>query len=159
MRRFSYPKNEGVKGYFTNLRLADQVLGELREVLKEHHQLDDTTWVVTSDHGWRFVPEGGLTGKESRHYEVPFIVHLAGQSKAIEYHEPFNSVLIYDLILAIEKSKVVHARDLLPWIKSHRSLMAPQTNPPTVTPRFPIYLATGSVTRSNIVAYLESPYS
>src|ERR1035441_4101834 len=68
--------------------------------------------IMTSDHWWRYA--AGLDGKMDQ--RVPFAVRFPGGSQRTTYAEPFNTVALHDLTLAIVDGCVSSSSDVVAWL-------------------------------------------
>lgn len=101
--------------YFDNLALVDRTVGELRLALEQARLWDDTTLLITADHGirpdaweghlgWTDQLErltGGVHGKT-----VPFILKLAGRHESAQFSKQFTNVDSSRLVMAILKGEI-----------------------------------------------------
>jgi hypothetical protein len=91
--------------YLDNVALADRTLGALRREMEHAGLWDTTNILVTADHGFR---DAGKS--EWKHtptpYHVPFFLKMSGFDRAIEDEQPFNTVRIHDLLLALLQRQV-----------------------------------------------------
>jgi len=104
--------------YLDNLALADRTLGEMRRALEAKGMWDSSTILVTSDHWWRIAP----LRNGRRDHRVPFLFKLPGENEALTYEQPFNSVLIHDLLLDVLTNKITTPNDASHWLDLHRTL-------------------------------------
>jgi hypothetical protein len=93
------------------LALVDRTIAELRADMERNSII----LVLSSDHFYRSSP---LTNGV-RDRRVPFLVHFPGQSTALSYARPFNTVLTHDLILAMLHSEVTGAASTQDWLNHH----------------------------------------
>jgi hypothetical protein len=113
-------------GYFNNLALLDKDLGLLRRAM-EKEGLWERSWVIVSaDHGWR--TSDTYDGKID--IRIPFMVKAPGDSKSIEYSNRFNTVITYDLILAILRRQVESHDDVVKWLGANGVYKHPAAAPP-----------------------------
>lgn len=105
-------------GYFDNVLLADNTLGELRRVLEETGEWDKSIVIVSSDHWWRWTPI--TTGK--RDHRIPFIVKLADQQVGMEHKTPFNTVLTRQLVLEMLRGNLSRPSEVIEWIDRNSRL-------------------------------------
>jgi len=103
----------GNSGYFDNLVLADQVLGEIRSAMEEAGIWEKTTLFVTADHGWRM--SDFYDGK--RDHRIPFILRLAGQREALTWDRPFDVLASKDLLLAIMEGRIRDPWEVGAWLQ------------------------------------------
>jgi hypothetical protein len=111
--------------YFDNLALADRTVGELRLALEQARLWDDTTLLITSDHGLRpdaweghlgWTDElerltGGVHGKT-----VPFILKLARSHEPLDYPKQFSNVASSGLVLAVLEGTVATPAQASAWL-------------------------------------------
>ena len=116
---------DGPIDYFDNLALADRTVGELRLALEQARLWDDTTLLITSDHGMR--PDnwegrlgwtdqlerltGGVHGKT-----VPFILKLAGAHEGVPFPKQFSNVVSARLVLAVLTGSVSTPPQAVAWL-------------------------------------------
>lgn len=78
---FGYPeadRDAAMNRYRNALAYVDKQLGRLEDMLRDSGQLDDTLWVITSDHGETFHEHGLVTHGRSLYEEeirVPLLFH------------------------------------------------------------------------------------
>ncbi|MEZ4229350.1 MAG: sulfatase [Polyangiaceae bacterium] len=98
---------ERVRNRYDNaLRYVDAQIGELERALKESGQLEDTIWVITSDHGEAFYQHGGVTHGKTLYEEesrVPLLFHWPGHIKAQDIDEPTSHLDILPTLLELVK--------------------------------------------------------
>ncbi len=111
----------GPKGYLDNLALADLALGQVRTEMIDAGLWEKSVVIVTSDHWWRYA--SGLDGKMDQ--RVPFAVHFPMESQRTTYAEPFNTIVLHDLTLAIVDGYVRSTSDLLAWLATNAAYAAP----------------------------------
>lgn len=104
--------------YADNLELADRALGELRRSMEVDGTWDNTTVIITSDHWWR--ESNPINGK--RDHRIPFMLKLAGQSEALVYQQPFNTILTQELLLACLSGELTSHGSVAQWLDQHRSI-------------------------------------
>ncbi len=107
------PDDDG-NSYIDSIAQADDELGLLRAAMEKSGVWNNTALVVSSDHGWR--PQlwrgGRLWTAEDenlpRHdtLSVPFIVRLPGQTSAVTYSKPFNTVVTRSVIRGILRGDI-----------------------------------------------------
>lgn len=105
-------KNSPIKGYFGNLELADKGFGMLLHSLDEIGELENTSFVISSDHWWR--EAGQYDGRIDQ--RVPFIVKLPGMNKQYKYTKKFNTVLSSNLVLDLLDRKISDVDTLVSWL-------------------------------------------
>jgi hypothetical protein len=116
---------DGPIDYFDNVALADRTIGELRLALEQARVWNDTTLLITSDHGirpdtweghlgWTDELErltGGTHGKT-----VPFILKLAGSHEPMQFSKQFSNVASSRLVLAILSGNVSTPAQAVAWL-------------------------------------------
>ena len=124
-------ETDGESSYIDNLQLADRTLGEMRAVMEEAGNWDDSIVLVTSDHWWRpfiwrssgpWTREDENTPKSDTDHRIPFILKLARQEHEVTCDAVFNNILIHDLILALMRGEVATPDSVVGWIDKHRSI-------------------------------------
>ena len=77
----------------------------------------DSSWlVVSADHWWR--ESASYDGKEE--HRIPFFVKAPGTNVPHTYTPRMNTLVTYDLILAILRGELTHAGQLVSWLDRHR---------------------------------------
>lgn len=104
--------------YLDNLALVDRTLTEIRQIMESAGTWDGTTILLTSDHPWR--SSAAYDGKTDQ--RVPFVLKLPGQTTGITYHQPFNTILVHDLLLAAVRGELHRQEDVPGWMDRHRSV-------------------------------------
>jgi hypothetical protein len=111
-------KMNGSQGYFNNLALADDELGQIRRAMESAGQWDNTWIIVAADHSWR--SSKGFDGK--RDLRVPFLVKPPGPAAPETTFAPqFNTILTHDLILAMLRNEVTNQENVAAWLDAHRA--------------------------------------
>lgn len=105
------------KGYFNNLTLADNELGEIRRTMEAAGQWDKTWIIVSADHSWR--SSADFDGH--RDFRVPFFVKPPGPANPVLYSQQFNTILTHDLILAILRGQLANQQNVVDWLDAHRN--------------------------------------
>ncbi len=116
--RFSYtfPKRYlGAGSYFDNLALADIFLSDLREAMTTAGLWDKTTVLVSSDHPDRSAMS--VDGKADP--RVPFLLKLAGQTKAETFSESLQTVITKPMLESILEGKITTPEDAVNWLRAH----------------------------------------
>lgn len=99
-------------GYFGNLLLVDDCLGDLRRRLEARGLWDQSVVLVTSDHSWR----------QSRLYDskfdsrVPFILKLQGMRQGMQYDHKFNVVLTRGLLEGLMTGDLRTVEQITAWL-------------------------------------------
>ena len=114
---------DGSGTYLDNLVLADRTLGEVRQAMESAGTWENTTVLISSDHGLRpyaddLPPAWGSRGRTYR--RVPFLMKLRRQIQAIAYDAPFNTVVSCDLVLALLRGELSSTANVIQWIDQHR---------------------------------------
>lgn len=111
----------GPEGYLDNLALTDLALSQVRAQMINVGLWEKSVVIVTSDHWWRYA--SGLDGKMDQ--RVPFAVRFPGEGQRRTYAEPFNTVALHDLTLAIVDGYIRSSSDLLAWLAKNATYAAP----------------------------------
>jgi hypothetical protein len=114
----------GASTYLDNLQLADKLLGDMRRVLEQTGDWDQSVILVSSDHPYRsflWAP-----AQDWQPY-VPFLLKLPRQHQAVVYHREFNNVVTADLLLEALERRVRTAPEAVKWLENHIT-SAPETN-------------------------------
>ena len=111
----------GPDGYLDNLALADVALSRIRSEMVSAGLWEKSVVIMTSDHWWRYA--AGLDGKMDQ--RVPFAVRFPGGSQRTTYAEPFNTVALHDLTLAIVDGCVSSSSDVVAWLADNATYAAP----------------------------------
>jgi hypothetical protein len=105
-----------IDGYLENVKIADQVLGELRRTLAA--DWDEIVVLISSDHWWRHA--ASTTGR--RDHRIPFMLKLAGQKQSVEYKGSFNTVLTRELVLQLLRSEIKKPSEVVEWLEQKSRL-------------------------------------
>lgn len=127
-RRFSAGGDES---FFDNLMLADRTLGRIRTAMEENGTWNQTTVIVSSDHGYRATwwQEQGRSEAHTELLRAPTdhrVAYLAkpggpgSATEAVQYDEPFNLVLMADLIEAAFQDGFRTPDDFARWLDVNR---------------------------------------
>ena len=108
--------NTDPDAYFDNLVLADKLLAQIRASMEQIGLWDQTTVVISSDHGLR---HSRLVDRE-RDRRVPFVLKLPGQQVTYRYEPSFSSTLIKNLLIANLKGTISNPQELIDWLNAHR---------------------------------------
>jgi arylsulfatase A-like enzyme len=112
--------------YLDNLALVDRTLGELRGRLEGAVLWDQTTLLITADHGFRpnlWQGRYGWTDNMERISEhgasglVPFILKLAGKHEHVIVDRQFSNIVSSDLALAVLRGQISTASQAADWIQ------------------------------------------
>lgn len=92
-----------VKNRYDNaLRYVDAQIGRLRQALEASGQLQDTIWVITSDHGEAFYHHGGVTHGKTLYDEesrVPLLLHWPAGLEGQDVDEPVSHLDVLPTLL------------------------------------------------------------
>src|SRR5579864_1790566 len=112
--------------YLDNLALVDRTVGELRARLEAAGLWDQTSILITADHGFRpdlWRGRYGWTQNMERVSErgasglVPFILKLAGKRQHLIVDRPFSNIVSADLAMAVVGGQVSTAAQAADWIE------------------------------------------
>jgi len=124
-----YPKSERdivINRYDNALRYVDEQVGRLRRALESRGELDDTLWIITSDHGEQFFDKEDLVTHGRTVYEVearvPIVLHWPRRIDPSRYDQPASHLDILPTVFEL-LSLPPHPS----W--QGRSLVAPATTP------------------------------
>lgn len=130
--QYNYEKDKFCRpdegSYLGNLKMVDKTIADIRQHMTEASLWDETTIIITSDHWLRkYWPSYGYNFNEdelkfvtSIDHRVPFIIKLANQKEPIVFDEPFNTVLVHDIILEIAKGTIKNPQELSLWIQQNK---------------------------------------
>ncbi|MBX3133322.1 MAG: sulfatase-like hydrolase/transferase [Gemmatimonadaceae bacterium] len=105
----------GPDGYFGNLALADDLLGEIREAMEDAGQWDSAAVVLVSDHVMRYRPDY-LNEPDDR--RVPLIVKLPGSTVGGTYDQPLSASITHQLVEALLRGELKTNHALVAWFDS-----------------------------------------
>ncbi len=112
--------------YLDNLALVDRTVGELRAKLEAAGLWDQTSLLITADHGFRpnlWRGNYGWTETMDKLFAtgasqtVPFIVKLAGKQQHAAFDRPFSNIASGDMALAVLSGKISTADQALTWLE------------------------------------------
>jgi hypothetical protein len=116
-------KFTGSGDYLDNLVLTDRVFGEIRSKLEKDNLWDQSAIIVSSDHHWRLdqlkfslTPDELALSQGIEDKRIPFMVKLAGQTEALEYDQPFNTVITRAMIREIMKGGISTPGEIKEWL-------------------------------------------
>jgi len=127
--------------FLDNLALVDKTLGELRTAMEAQGTWEDTTIILTADHGYRPEVWKGTVGinqemidamGNSKSLRVPVLVRFPHQAEMVRYSESFNNVLLHDLTLAVLRGEINTAEQASRWLDANRDRFP--TSPPQPIP-------------------------
>jgi hypothetical protein len=131
---------QGTLDYLDGLALTDRTAGELRLALEQARMWDNTTLLVTSDHGLRPSVWDGHYGwteemlelTQGRHNtEVPFILKLAGTQPPAVVTQPINNVVSASLIMDLLTGKLRTTQQVVDWLEHPPAMGASVTRSST----------------------------
>jgi arylsulfatase A-like enzyme len=91
-----------VNRYDNALRYVDEQIGRMADGLAERGMLDDTLWVITSDHGELFLEHGLVTHGRTLYdaeARVPLLVHWPKRIRSADAYEAVSHVDIVPTVL------------------------------------------------------------
>jgi hypothetical protein len=133
-RRTGRMSDEGSFSYLDSVALTERILRDLLDDLKASGLDQDTTVIVSADHGlrsafWRAFPAWTAEDEEFSRLpgieEIPFIVRLPGGQPGIDVAKPFNAVITRRLIDGILSGRLQTARQIADFVE------APVTSTPS----------------------------
>jgi len=116
--------------YLDNLALVDRTVGELRARLEAAGLWDQTSLLITADHGFRpemWIGRYGWNQTMERLFargasqQVPFILKLAGQRHHVVVNRPFSNMVASDLAMAVLSGQISAANQAADWIERRAS--------------------------------------
>ena len=103
--------NFSITGYFDNLALVDNFLGEIRRTMEGAGLWEGTAVLLTSDHPWREANQ--YDGKtDSR---IPVLLKMPGQKDAVVYDNEFPPEHIKDLVSGVMAKRLMDRDAVLAW--------------------------------------------
>jgi len=117
---------ESTTDYLDNLALVDRTVGELRAKLEAAGLWNQTSILITADHGFRpdmWRGHYGWTQSIDRISEkgasqlVPFILKLAGKRDHVIVDRPFSNIVLSDLATAVLGGQISSAAEASDWIE------------------------------------------
>src|SRR5262249_52684525 len=106
--------------YFDNVILADHTLGILRREMEHTGLWETTNILITADHGLREEEwsEIGSTAwnNQPTPYHVPLFLKMGGFHQSVVDEQPFNTVRIHDLLLALLQGQVATPEQAKEWL-------------------------------------------
>ncbi len=121
---------DSTSDYLDNLALADRTLGELRAKLEAAGLWDQTSILVTADHGlrpdmWRgkygWTQNMDRISEKGASHQVPFILKLAGKQDHVIVDHPFSNLVVADLATAVLSGQISSADQASDWIERRRT--------------------------------------
>ena len=114
--------------YFDNAAYADMLLGQVVGHISKSGLADRTALIISSDHSWR---RSAKQHDGILDFRVPFIVNFPGQSRPIDFSEPFDTIVTRKLVAEILKGDVNTAEQAARFIRANRVL--PKRSAPQMT--------------------------
>lgn len=103
----------GLTGYAHALELVDYSIAEIRQLMEEQGTWDNTTVIISADHGMLGVNR------------VPFIVKLANQKQQVIYKPAFNTVITQEIILAVLRKDITTHEQLVTFLRENGRMIEP----------------------------------
>lgn len=110
---------DGPEGYFGNLILADQALGELRSIMEDAGTWEESAIILSADHAWH---TSSAYDSKVNVRGVPFLLKLPGQSEGVLYDKEFNTIITHDLILELLKEEISDYGSAARWLDARRAI-------------------------------------
>jgi hypothetical protein len=114
--------------YLDNLMRLDGFLSDVRAAMESSGVWNSSHVIVSSDHPlrhsvWSYRPEwvGSstlLSGSDRG--RVPLLVKLQNQTTGRQFEQPFSSILLHDLSLALFAGEMQSTGDLTAWLSANR---------------------------------------
>jgi hypothetical protein len=117
---------ESTTDYLDNLALVDRTVGELRAQLEAAGLWDQTSILITADHGFRPEMWQGRYGwtenmerisEKGESHLVPFILKMAREHEHLVVDRPFSNVIVSDLAMAVLGGQISTASQAADWIE------------------------------------------
>lgn len=116
--------------YLDNLALADRTLEELRHTMEASGTWDNTSIIITSDHWWRkdlwmtkllWTEEDDIVSVNNGNidHRVPFLLKLAGHNEDVRIDNPFNTVIIHNLVIELLNNKITDTDSAVSCIRNN----------------------------------------
>ena len=103
------------------LVLVDRTLGDLRAVMEENGVWDDTTVIVTADHGvWDEnygLPPAPLNRNDIGIRRVPLLMKLPRQRTRVVVSDSLHASVLHDLLLNLLQGQIVEPDDARVWLE------------------------------------------
>lgn len=114
--------------YTSDLKAADQMLGEIRATLTKAGRWDDASVVVTSDHTVRNFWAGSLFLTPSlleairsvKERSVPLLVKLPRQTTPLAYEEPISAILVHGIVEKLLRGDLREPNDVAGYLRANR---------------------------------------
>ncbi|NBX68872.1 MAG: hypothetical protein EBR01_07920 [Proteobacteria bacterium] len=98
--------------YFSNVKLVDKTLGDLRRALESVGDWKNVTVIATADHSWR--ESENYDGK--RDLRIPFLVKMP-DSQVSEVNFPVATIHTIDFIIQVLERKILTSEKLISWMR------------------------------------------
>ncbi len=114
-------RDEHPQGYLDNLALVDRAIGRLRKSLEFAGLWNNTTVLISSDHGWHLKEKTSSgPGGEYGERKIPFVLHLAGKNPApVPYSLPFAAIHTKELLLKLAKGEFTQYEQITSWMQGY----------------------------------------
>lgn len=100
-------------GYFGNLALADEMLGEVRRAMEASGDWESTAVLILSDHVTPYLPDYLKDVSDER---VPFVLKLPGAQTGLTYDRPLNASVTYPLVRALLRGEIPNNEAAAAWL-------------------------------------------
>jgi hypothetical protein len=122
---FIYNRNNGKyewvpfqDGYFGNLELVDECIGDIRKKMEDRGLWDQTIVLMTSDHSWR----NSMLYDSKVDARVPYLLKLPGMKRGLEYNKRFNAVVTRDLFEGFMRGDFKTVEQVTRWLDAKSGL-------------------------------------
>lgn len=114
--------------YIDNLVLADRTLGHLRQTMEEAGTWDETTFIISSDHGYRSsiwsdpTKDDGRDGllSEPTDHRIVFLAKPPGsQTETRHYEAEFNAYILGDFVRHALSGGFADSAQMADWLDGH----------------------------------------
>lgn len=115
--------------YYDQLLLADHFFARLRAGMEAQGLWENTTVIITSDHGFRGELWGSSTIAPDAYrtsHRVPLWVRLAGAQEGAVVDDPVNLVLMRELVLRVQDGTLSTPQHLVEWLAQRGGGPAPR---------------------------------
>lgn len=102
--RYQPRERELIRQYDNEIRYVDSKIGEMLAYMRSKHLLDNTTIVVTSDHGEQFKERGNVGHGYTLHDEeirIPLLIKTPGQKEGKIVSTPVSHMDIFPTLLQL----------------------------------------------------------
>ncbi len=102
--------------YFSNLALADVMLGEARRAMEANGTWDSSAVLLLSDHVTPYLPDEMKVREDRR---VPFVLKLPGARQGVAYSRRLNAAVTYPLVRALLRREIRTPAAAVAWLDRH----------------------------------------